>query len=253
MLAGEGDYSLWVYNYLIKKEIPIERLIIEKPVPRKIFLKARIKKIGVLNVLGQLMHRIIIVPFLKLASKKRMTEIISRGGFDASVPNNTGVLANVSSVNSDECLTLLKEIEPELVIVVNTRIISRKILSGIKTKFVNIHAGITPKYRGWHGAYWALVNKDKENCGVTIHLVDEGVDTGNILYQSKIEITNRDNYFTYPLLQLEKGLPIFYKAAMDILEGRPQRRQNNPDLPDGLYSHPTIWSYIWNRIFKAVK
>ncbi len=253
MLAGEGDYSLWVYNYLIKKEIPIERLIIEKPIPKKTFLKARVKKIGILNVLGQLMHRILIVPFLKLASKKRVTEIISRGGFDASVPKNTGALANVSSVNSDECLALLKEIEPELVVVVNTRIISRKILSGIKAKFVNIHAGITPKYRGWHGAYWALVNKDKENCGVTIHLVDEGVDTGNILYQSKIEITNRDNYFTYPLLQLEKGLPIFYKAAMDILEGRPQRRPNNPDLPDGLYSHPTIWSYIWNRVYKGVK
>ena len=253
MLAGEGDYSLWVYNYFIKKGIPIDLLIVEKPIDRKTFLKARIKKIGILNVLGQLMHQILIVSFLKLTSKKRVAEIIHRGGFDASLPTTSDVLVNVSSANSDECLRLLTEIDPYLIIVVNTRIISKKILSRNKAKFVNIHAGITPKYRGWHGAYWALVNNDKENCGVTIHLVDEGVDTGGILYQAKIEITNKDNYFTYPLLQLEQGLPIFYQAAKDILEGKSQIKPNNPKLLDGLYSHPTIWEYLSNRIFKGVK
>jgi methionyl-tRNA formyltransferase len=42
--------------------------------------------------------------------------------------------------------------------------------SSINSKFVNIHVGITPKYRGVHGTYWALVNNDVENSGVTVHL-----------------------------------------------------------------------------------
>ena len=41
-----------------------------------------------------------------------------------------------------------------------------------------MHAGITPQYRGVHGGYWAVVNNDPEHCGVTIHFVDKGIDTG---------------------------------------------------------------------------
>jgi folate-dependent phosphoribosylglycinamide formyltransferase PurN len=67
----------------------------------------------------------------------------------------------------------LKAINPDLVIVNGTRIISKKVLSSINSKFVNIHVGITPKYRGVHGTYWALVNNDVENSGVTVHFVDE--------------------------------------------------------------------------------
>ena len=198
------------------------------------------------------MHRAFIVTLLKLSSGKRVAEIKERGEFDATLPH-TKVLVNVGSVNSDECLDLLIKIEPYLIIVVNTRIISKKILSRIDATFINIHAGITPKYRGWHGAYWALANKDPENCGVTIHIVDEGVDTGRILYQAKIDITKKDNYFTYPLLQLEQGLPILFKSVVDIMEGKPKPDDKKPTLPDGLYSHPTIWQYLLNRLLKGVR
>jgi methionyl-tRNA formyltransferase len=44
-----------------------------------------------------------------------------------------------------------------------------------------VHAGITPRYRGTHGGYWVLLNNDPGHCGVTIHLVDPGIDTGSIV------------------------------------------------------------------------
>lgn len=253
MLAGEGDYSLWVYNYLIKKRIKIEHLIIEKPIDRNTFLRRRIKKMGVIPVVGQLMHRVLVVPILKYNSKKRVEEIKNRAEFNGALPNDKDTVVRVNSANSPECIQILKEINPYLVIVVNTRIIAKKTLSSINAQFINIHAGITPKYRGWHGAYWALVNNDRENCGITIHLVDEGVDTGGILYQANIEVTKIDNYYTYPFLQLEQGLPILQKAILDIMEGEAQNRVKKTNLPDGLFSHPTIWEYLWNRAIKKVK
>jgi folate-dependent phosphoribosylglycinamide formyltransferase PurN len=63
--------------------------------------------------------------------------------------------------------------------------------SSINSKFVNIHVGITPKYRGVHGTYWALVNNDVENSGVTVHFVDEGIDTGNIINQAIVVPSKR--------------------------------------------------------------
>jgi methionyl-tRNA formyltransferase len=51
--------------------------------------------------------------------------------------------------------------------------------------FINTHTGIH-KYSGVHGAYWALVSNDKENCGVIVDKLDQGIDTGEIITQCTI-------------------------------------------------------------------
>ncbi len=50
-----------------------------------------------------------------------------------------------------------------------------------------MHAGITLRYRGVHGGYWALAEQHPEWVGTTVHLVDPGIDTGGILAQSTFE------------------------------------------------------------------
>ena len=52
------------------------------------------------------------------------------------------------------------------------------LLEAVPAVFLNTLAGITPSYRGVHGAYWALVQRQPDACGVTVHLVDAGIDTG---------------------------------------------------------------------------
>ena len=59
-----------------------------------------------------------------------------------------------------------------------------------------------------HGGYWALVSGHPEACGVTVHLVDEGIDSGGILAQSVITPGPADCFVTYPLMQLGVGLPV---------------------------------------------
>src|SRR5690606_24425483 len=92
----------------------------------------------------------------------------------------------VPSVNATQCIDLVQKIEPDIVVVNGTRIISKKVLDAVPVSFINTHVGITPKYRGVHGAYWALACGDTDNCGVTVHLVDKGIDTGGILKQAVI-------------------------------------------------------------------
>ena len=54
-------------------------------------------------------------------------------------------------------------------------------------KAVNFHAAILPKYRGRHGAVWALINDEKE-LGVTVHEIDDGFDSGKILSIERFSI-----------------------------------------------------------------
>jgi methionyl-tRNA formyltransferase len=91
---------------------------------------------------------------------------------------------------------LSKEQRPSVVLVMGTRLIEEDTLRAANAPFVNYHAGITPKYRGVHGAYWARATGDAANCGVTIHFVDTGIDTGAILYQERIVPEPRDNFST---------------------------------------------------------
>ena len=109
----------------------------------------------------------------------------------------------------------------------------------------------SPKYRGVHGAYWALVNNDPENCGVTIHRVDKGIDTGGVIDQKMIEITPKDSFVTYPLLQLAAGIPLMQKAIANF---------KNDTMgtivvpgPSKLWFHPTMGQYLYNRIAKGIR
>ncbi len=61
-----------------------------------------------------------------------------------------------------------------------------------KKACINIHPSLLPKYRGAAPINWTLINGDKET-GTTIMFMDEGMDTGNILFQKKLEIFPHDN------------------------------------------------------------
>lgn len=119
-----------------------------------------------------------------------------------------------------------------------------------RAPFINYHAGINPKYRGQHPGYWALVHGDPEHAGVTIHLVDEGVDTGAVLYQARVAFTCEDDITTYQWLQMAHALPLFAAALEDALAQRltPKR----VDLPSRQWFPPTLWAYAWNGMTRGV-
>ncbi len=244
MLAQKGASTTILYNSL-KNDFDLAAIILEKPVQRLEFLKKRVKKLGFAKVAGQVLFQFSIAKILHLQSSKRKKEILKQYGLnDEPIPEEK--IIHVNSVNDKASLSLIKQINPELVIVNGTRIISKDILNCIAAKFINIHAGITPKYRNVHGAYWAVVHNDEENCGVTVHLVDAGIDTGIIIYQQKIEVTSKDNFATYPYLQLAEGIILLKKALPAIFENKIEFQKNN--LPGKLWYHPTFWQYIYYRI-----
>ena len=249
MLAGDGDTTAMVYNYF-HEPFEIACVIIEQPVARKEFLKKRIKRLGWTKVAGQVLFQVLLAKPMKRASGSRIQEILQQYGL-STVPVPVPKTIWVSSVNSPACLEALQRLQPDLVIVHGTRIISKKILEGINATFINIHAGITPRYRGSHGAYWALANNDRENCGVTVHLVDPGIDTGNILAQGTIPLTPKDNFATYPYLQLGEGLRLLKDILIRMQSGE-KPGTSNP-LNSALWHHPTLWGYLYHRLLKKIK
>jgi len=219
---------------------PDLKIIVEPPVSRIALVRGRIRRFGVLHVVGQLAF-ILAAQALRRASQKRIAAIAAEHRLDPRWPEGRERI-EVPSVNSPECIACLARLNPRVILLLGTRIVSRATLAAITAPLINYHAGITPKYRGIHGGYWAKAQGDLANFGVTMHLVDPGIDTGAVLYQARQTPTPQDNYATFPYLQLAAVLPLMEQAARDALAGtlKPQ----TVDLPSGLWSHPTIWGYV---------
>lgn len=248
-LAKDSASSKYMIN-AVSKEYEISKIVFESGVSKTKLLKRRIKKLGVFKVLGQLLFQLIVVKILKISSRARLKEIIEKANFDNTELDSYKII-KVNSVNSDETISLIKVESPDVIVVNGTRILSTKVLESTNAIILNTHVGITPKYRGVHGGYWSLVNKDIENFGVTVHLIDKGIDTGDIIYQDRAYISSKDNFTTYPLIQLDKGIYLMKKALLDIKNNNLKAFKR--DLPSKLWSHPTIAEYFYNRIFKNVK
>jgi methionyl-tRNA formyltransferase len=250
MLAGDHPSTAMVYNAL-RQHFRIQRVIIERAPSRRQLLLRRIKRLGMATVIGQILFKLVIVPYLDVQSKRRIKEI-KKEFLLQDMKLDEAIITRVDSVNSEQTAVVLRKLNPDIVIVNGTRIIAEPILSCIRVPFVNMHTGITPLYRGVHGAYWALVEGKTTACGVTIHLVDLGIDTGKILRQAVITPTAQDNFVTYPLLQLSVGIPLLISSVADLLEGHMDGVAGQPGQ-SRLWSHPTAFEYLYNRIARGVK
>lgn len=90
-------------------------------------------------------------------------------------------------------LALLKKYDVELVVLAGyMRIIGKDLLAEFPNRIVNIHPALLPNFPGLHGIKDAYEAGVKET-GVTIHYVDSGVDTGPIIAQGKVQVSENDS------------------------------------------------------------
>lgn len=251
MLAGRGASTNIVYHALCQAfgQVTVLR---EDPVPKLTFIRNRARRLGWPTVVGQLLFVGGASKVLAWRGRHRIRTILDENGLDASAIPEADV-KRVPSVNSQECRDLLRQLDPAVVVVNGTRIIGSDTLKCAPAPFLNMHAGITPRYRGVHGGYWARVEGRPDLMGTTVHLVDAGIDTGAVLGQATFTPQPGDSFATYPYLHIACGLPLLVSAVRSVLGGEelvpvtsiaPERSQ--------LYFHPTLWGYIRARLGRSV-
>ncbi len=250
MLVGKGESAKFIYNG-IKSHIKIDSVLVSTSVPSKKIIISRVRNLGLFHVINQLMFQLVVIRILRFFSKQLIEKRKTHLGLISSCISTSKVI-DVGLVNSNKCIETIQTLNPDIIIVNGTSIISRKVLESTKAIFINTHVGITPQYRGVHGGYWALRNRDKDNFGVTIHKVDPGIDTGMIIYQSTCLIDDSDNFLTYPLYQYALAIPLIVKSVSDIIANN-LRAYKKDNVESKLYFHPTFTAYIIGWIKYGVK
>lgn len=239
-LGGENPTTWIAYNRLVREFGPFP-CIIESRMSRRAMARIRMRKLGFFRVASQIAFVSLIRPFLDRKAKRRVAEICRENDLEQAAPMAAHI-HRVGNVNDEECRVLLRRYDPKVIVVNGTRIIRAETLNATGATIINTHQGITPQYRGAHGAYWALYNGDREHCGVTVHLVDSGVDTGAIVAQALVTPAQADNFCSYPFLQIAAALPLLAKAVRDGLAGALETRPATG--PSGLWYHPGFFQYL---------
>ena len=241
-LASDCESSRWVYHALAG-EFRFSAVLLEQPVSRKALFKRRMQRIGFFNVAGQALFSLLVVPVLRRQAQARKEALLREYKLSGNdFPSDS---IRFSSVNDKQCIDALQQIDPDIVVVNGTRIISREVLGCCKAKFINMHVGITPAYRGSHGGYWAVRNNDLGNFGTTIHLVDTGVDTGAVLKQVFTKPAKEDNFTTYPVLQTAIGIPALKEVLHSGINGV---FSTIPVVGKGkMYYQPSVWAYFFGK------
>jgi folate-dependent phosphoribosylglycinamide formyltransferase PurN len=133
----------------------------------------------------------------------------------------------------DDLLPPLRSFQPDLICVASfNQLIGESILSIPRCGTINMHPSLLPYYPGPNPWFRMIMNNETQ-WGVTIHFVDKDEDTGDIIYQSRIEYSETDDGKTLYDKVVDTGASLMVRAAHDILCGQVVRKPQ-PKVEDRL-------------------
>ncbi len=109
----------------------------------------------------------------------------------------TYVVTEKGEIGEQQIIEYLKQSEVDLVVLAGyLRIISTDLLEAYKGKIINIHPSLLPKYggKGYYGlnVHKAVIENQEKFSGATVHYVEEGIDTGEIIMQKQLNVLEED-------------------------------------------------------------
>jgi len=122
-------------------------------------------------------------------------------------------------VRSEDFLDIFRKISPDMVILVAFgQILPREIVEFPRFGCLNVHPSLLPRYRGAAPINWSIINGDRKT-GVTIMLMDEGVDSGDILLQEEVAIESGDTFDDLHKTLSTMGAGLLVRAVRGVMDG----------------------------------
>jgi len=136
---------------------------------------------------------------------------------------------NPVSLKDPEFISTLKELKPDLFVVVAFRILPKEVYSIPAKGSFNLHGSLLPQYRGAAPIQWALINGDKQT-GVTTFFLEDKVDTGNIIVQEKLPINDEDDFGSLHDKMMMLGADVVLRTIHFIDSGSYSLTKQNDSL-----------------------
>ena len=131
-------------------------------------------------------------------------------------------ILEVGNLNSPVAVDRLRSLNADLGVVLGTRVLRRQIFEVPRLGCVNLHKGSVPDYRGMPPGFWELYD-GASSAGVTVHFVDDGLDTGDVLGTSEISIHRKETPESLSAKLTLEGSGLLAKVVSQIQKGTAER------------------------------
>jgi len=101
------------------------------------------------------------------------------------------------SFRDERLVDRIKKFHPEIILTYGCGIVGEAIIELYPNRVIGSHQGLPQYYRGSGSNFFAFLNKESSRMGVSIHLLDTGIDTGSVIMQSSPEPDISDTYYSY--------------------------------------------------------
>lgn len=143
--------------------------------------------------------------------------VLFPAGEDGRMPQ--GLVRVVPSHNGKACLQILRDLKPDVIAVYGTVVIKGDVIAAAGKSIINMHTGLSPRYRGSDTIFWPLHNGEPEWVGVTIHRLTPGIDAGPILATARPAIAADDGEDSLFAKCVQVGCEDFITAIREEAEG----------------------------------
>ena len=147
---------------------------------------------------------------------------------------------SVPSVNDDAACRFIAGLSPDLLIVHATDLLKPETYGLATRGALNLHCGVLPEYRGHDTIFWALAKRDRDHLGATIHLIDQGADTGAVLARAPIRFEDGDNDITVWIRSFKAGVDVLLRildSEFNPIQGSSTRYPHYPHRGLSDYLH----------------
>lgn len=190
-----------------------------------------------------------------------------------AVSRNLKVL-QPNNLKSEKFQQELKELNPNVQVVVAFRMLPESVWKYPEYGTFNLHASLLPQYRGAAPINWAIINGERKT-GVSTFFIDEKIDTGSVILQKELKVSENENVGELHDRLMETGAELVVKTlsliSKDKVKAKPQifseelrpapklSSENTKinwnasieeiyNLIRGLSPYPVAWSYLENSI-----
>ena len=221
ILCCEGLYQRYLIHR-ISQEYELVGIVLRiEPNAKGSLLVRLIRYINPVKLIRYLQAR-----FFMLGETAKAAPLISHlfytDGKPPSLPADVPII-RAEDINSLAVVDFINKLRPDVVCVNGTNLLREPMLNlilNIPYGIINLHTGLSPYSRGGNCNLFMLLEKHPELVGITIHHIDKGTDSGDIIISARLELKPGDNYAMIDAKTFRIGIDMLLVAIRQLIEGR---------------------------------
>jgi len=225
VLCCEGFYQRWLVQRA-SEELDLVGVVVQHPPAAvaggRLQRWRRYRDPRVL--VRQLRARLALPPHERRGEALRQ-QLFCPAGLPPRLPPELPVL-HTEAINGADTVAFLRQQRPDLLLVNGTQLLRQPVLDlrpSLPLGIVNLHTGLSPYSRGANCNLYMILEGHPELVGVTVHHIDPGIDSGDIIRSAQVPLQADDNFETIDVRSFHTGIELLLEAAHDLARGQATR------------------------------